>query len=101
VAACTGPISWIGYQNCENTFVSPGAMKEKSGWLSVKTPAISSTYAAPSSLRLRSHACPNSALPQVHCFLPIAMCGSATCTNPARAAWSYPPKNPSRLPTHM
>jgi len=39
----TGPVSWIGYQYWLNVFVSPGARNVKSGWLSVKTPAISST----------------------------------------------------------
>ena len=42
VLATTTPVPATGYQYWENVFVSPGARWEKSGWLSVKTPAISS-----------------------------------------------------------
>ena len=59
VAWCTGPISWIGYQNWLNVFVSPGLRKAKSGWLSVKTPAMSSTYGPSVSVSCASHAWPN------------------------------------------
>ena len=43
VACTAGPMSWIGYQYWRNRRVSPGASQLKSGWLSVKTPAMSST----------------------------------------------------------
>src|SRR2546429_81920 len=42
LAFCTEPISRMGYQYWLNAFVSHGDKNEKSGWLSVKTPAISS-----------------------------------------------------------
>ena len=42
LAFWAGPISWMGYQYWLKTLLSPGARKEKSGWLSVKTPAINS-----------------------------------------------------------
>src|SRR3954454_5570544 len=92
---------WIGYQYWLNALVSPGARKEKSGWLSVNTPAISSTYGPSESVRFRSQAWPHGAFPQVHCFLPGAIRWSAQCTTPACAAWSYPPKKSPVLPRHM
>ena len=72
VARSAGPIRSSGYQSSLNTFVSPGAMNEKSGWLSANTPAISSTYAESSSARLRPQARPKAESPHVHIFLPTA-----------------------------
>jgi hypothetical protein len=60
-AFCAGPIARIGYQYWRHVFVSPGCRKEKSGWLSVYTPAISSMYGpyspfSSASVRFRSQA---------------------------------------------
>src|SRR5262249_20536926 len=55
LAFCTGPISWMGYQYWLKVRVSHGPRNEKSGWLSVKTPAINSTYGPSSSVKFLSH----------------------------------------------
>ena len=56
LASWAGPICWIGYQYWLHILVSPGWRKEKSGWLSVYTPAINSMYGPSLSVRFRSQA---------------------------------------------
>lgn len=53
----------------------------KSGWLSAKIPVISSIYGPLLSVRLLSHARPNSLCPQLHCFYG-AIWWLATCSKP-------------------
>ena len=70
-------------------FVSPGARKEKSGWLSVKTPAISSMYGPSASVRLRvpgpaeRRRCPRSTA-----SCPARRGGRPSARSPAPAPWS-------------
>ena len=61
-------------------------IQEKSGWLSVYTPAISSRYSPVSSIKERCQVWPKPPLPQVKNFLPGEMPASARCDD-ARAGF--------------